>query len=141
MKKKTKNELIGRAIQVHPELTTDPQSRQGEAGIVIEMKKNNEVANVEFKDGGRADYETDGLLMLYPKDIMLQGIISNPEIGVTNQKLILKIQKLADKRQYDEALKLAITNDTMQFHCTTNVDHWMDILREQSRNPRRTRKL
>lgn len=36
MKKKYTNELTGRTVLVHSELTTDPKSRQGETDIVFE---------------------------------------------------------------------------------------------------------
>ena len=36
MKKNTKSIPIGRTVPVHPELATDPKSRQGKTGIVVE---------------------------------------------------------------------------------------------------------
>jgi hypothetical protein len=141
MKNKIKNFLFGRIVMVHPQLTTDPQSRQGETGIVVELKEDNEIATVKFKDCGKADYSIGGLLTLYPKDVMLQGVISNPEIGTSNQRLILKIQKLADEKRYAEALKLAMANDITVFHCITNCDHWTELMQERKRSNGRMKKL
>jgi hypothetical protein len=134
MKKKTPNDITGRVVMVHPSLTTDPIQRQGEIAKVIEISPlNKEVLTVEFVDGKKAAYFSDGLLTLYPKEIILQGLQSN-SINQENRKLILSVFSLTGERKYGEALKLAITNDTTKFFCATTCSDWLDMKKEQKNN-------
>jgi hypothetical protein len=135
MKKKS-DDILGRVVMVHPFLTTDPIQKQGEIGKILAMAASNEaVAIVEFKDGKKAAYFTDGLLTLYPKSAILQGLQSKGTmITAENRKLTLSIYRLVEQRKTEEALKEAIKNDTTRFLCATRFADWMEMKKEQRKN-------
>ncbi|MGN6639013.1 MAG: hypothetical protein ACTHJ8_08895 [Mucilaginibacter sp.] len=138
MKKSKENKLIGRTVIVHPYLTTDPLQRQGHAGKITEVSdQDNNIVTVEFKDGVKAAYLSGGLLTLYPKVVILQGLQSN-QMSEANRELIFSVYKLAGRGEIEAALHLAMKNDTSRFFCTTTCADWLEMKKEkkkQNKNP------
>jgi hypothetical protein len=136
--KKTKNGedvLLGQTVMVHPHLTTDPIQRQGEIGKVAEVSgSDKEVVTVEFPDGKKGAYFSDGLLILYPLPVIRHGLQSNiPQLNVQHRKDIGQIIKCLNSKKYIEALQLAAKNDALQFFCTTNCGRWMEMQRNRTK--------
>lgn len=130
--------LVGRAVMVPTDLTTDPMRRQGYTGRVVEVSgKENDTIVIEFEDGRQAAYQADGLLTLYPKTVMHQGLRSNL-IDKANRITILSVINLVNKGKSEDALKLAMTTDTSKFFCTTNCTEWLELKNEQKRNSKKS---
>lgn len=139
MKKQAKNPLIGRMVIVHPNLTTDPIQRQGEIGKVTDISSfDKEVLTVEFKDGKRGAYFSNGLLTLFPKIVIKQGLLSN-QFSDKNRRIITSVIKLVQKKSMEEALKTAMTNDISRAFCAVNCEDWLDMKKEQRRNIRKSK--
>jgi hypothetical protein len=105
-------------------LSTDPIGRQGHTGKILAADEN--AITVIFDDSKTGDYAPDGLLILLPKDAILRDLIAtNNIIAQQDCKLALRICSLLSDKRYDEALKLAITNDTTRTLCTINCEAWV----------------
>lgn len=122
--------LLAKAVRVYPDLTTDPAGKQGKIGIVIPSFQSEEVIRVEFSDGVKGDYMPDALQVLYPKEVIQQGLTSNPDISTEDQDIITAVHQLMAEDEV-VALKLANSNDTTRFFCTTNCMNWLEMVRRK----------
>lgn len=127
---------------VHPYLTTDPAKRQGSIGKVTNVSKlNKDMVTVQFEDGVTARYLSDGLLTLFPKSVIRQGLASNTaEISPTDRKLIKQVLDLASARKYEDALQLAFTNNTVKFYCLVDCANYIEMKSSQQKSPHKSRK-
>jgi len=133
-KKKTKDYLLDHWVAVHPELTTDPLRRQGAVGKVESVSETRpDTVTVRFADGQVGQYQIDGLLTLYPKAVILQGLQSNKLDGV-GHALVGLVYRLCEQKKEEEALKLAITHEDGRFFCLTDCKNWLDMKMELRNN-------
>jgi hypothetical protein len=65
---KPSDELTGTLVLVHPELSDDPASRQGQIGIITGADLENDDVFVSFGKGEQALYSTDALLVFKPAE-------------------------------------------------------------------------
>lgn len=69
-------ELTGRLVAVHPQLTTDPVSRQGQIGVIATLDLKNDTIGVGFGGGPLGRYSSDALLVLKDKNELYQDIMT-----------------------------------------------------------------
>jgi hypothetical protein len=69
-------ELTGQLVVVHPQLTTDPVSRQGQIGVIATVDIKNDTISVGFGGGPLGRYSSDALLVLKDKNELYQDIMT-----------------------------------------------------------------
>jgi len=69
-------ELTGRLVVVHPQLTTDPVSRQGQIGVIATVDLKNDTIGVGFGGGPLGRYSSDALLVLKDKNELYQDVMT-----------------------------------------------------------------
>jgi len=127
MRYKNENKAVGRIVMVHPDLTTDPVDRQGQIGRVASID-DRETVIVSFTDGVNGKYDRTGLLTLLPRQVIIQGILSNiNEQPAQDQRCLLNIRRLVNQNKYAKALQVAMSNDSAKFFCTTSLDKWVEM--------------
>jgi hypothetical protein len=133
-----KNALVGKRVAVHPLLTTDPIGYQGHVGVVLAVDEN--AITVIFDNTKTGAYVPDGLLVLLPKETLLRDLVTaNNIIKQQDCKLILQVCSFLEGKRHDEALKLAIANDTTRTLCTITCEVWLQ--RRRVRENKKTRRL
>lgn len=135
MRKKLRDELlIGSTVVVHPQLDSDPAQRQGMVGEICGYTSSgDDTVLVVFEDGKEFSYHKDSLLILYPRAVILQGLVSNGH-NSQDRACLFKIQKLLYLKKVKEAIKLAVTSEHLQFFCTTDCDSWQDMMNHYKEN-------
>lgn len=107
-------ELTGRLVVVHPELTVDPVSRQGQIGVIAMADLKSDTISVGFGGGLLGKYSTDALLVLRDKNELYQDIMTGvKEMDINTFKELLDInmkQEYSDYGHTSAALKIAIEN-------------------------------
>ncbi|MFD2285980.1 hypothetical protein GJU39_01435 [Pedobacter petrophilus] len=107
-------ELTGRLAVVHPELTIDPVSRQGQIGVIAMADLKNDTISVGFGGGPLGRYSSDALLVLKDKRELYQEIMTGV-MGMDSNtfKELLDInmkQEYSDYGHTSAAMKIAIEN-------------------------------
>lgn len=69
-------ELTGQLVVVHPQLTTDPVSRQGQIGVIATADIKNDTISVGFGGGPIGRYSSDALLVLKDKNELYRDIMT-----------------------------------------------------------------
>lgn len=129
--------LLGEVVMVDNKIEADNQKRQ--LGKVIIVTPGNNVVHIQFADGSLGAHKKEELLHLYPRAVILQGLISNFEMSPENFKTILLVTRLISEKRNAEALKLAVSNDLVKFFCTTDSKSWLEMQKE-ARGKQHTKK-
>lgn len=120
-------ELAGQIVMVHPELTTDPVNMQGKIGVVTAVTPGTEVW-VRFDAQSVGKYQANALLILYPIEIINQGLTTNfSSFSMEDLTAMGKILLLIELRQPKEALAQGMSNDNIRFFCVTDCADWMEL--------------
>lgn len=122
-------------------MTTDPIRKQGAIGRIKEVYPNGQDTAVTFDDGVRGAYSTDGLVMLYPKPVILQGLLSNYGQLGADSKTILEVCRLMILKDMAGALELAMKNETVRLYCTTTAENWMELKEQKNKSVKKGKKL
>jgi len=69
-------ELTGQLVVVHPQLTTDPVSRQGQIGVIATADIKKDTISVGFGSGPIGKYSSDALLVLKDKNELYQDAMT-----------------------------------------------------------------
>jgi len=109
--------LIGLSVMVHPNLTTDPASMQGEVGKVI--ADNGDHIVVAFPEDIEGKYTYDAVLALRPYHQLLEYLLDFYEqLSGTHKKAILKMMKLQAEGKQRQALSMLTLFPNLVPHCT-----------------------
>jgi hypothetical protein len=107
-------ELTGKLVVVHPQLTTDPVSRQGQIGVIATVDLKKDTIGVGFGGGPLGKYSSDALLVLKDKNQLGKDIMTQvKDMDSTTFQKLLKINILQDRPDYDqirEAFKIALNS-------------------------------
>lgn len=107
-------ELTGRLVVVHPQLTTDSVSRQGQIGVIAiaDLQKDN--ISVGFGGGPLGRYSSDALLVLKDKRELYQDImtgVKDMDAGTFKDLLDINMkQEYSDYGHISAAMKIAVEN-------------------------------
>lgn len=99
-------------------------------GKIFSVSPESNLVYVEFMDGSKGQYQKEEVLHLYPKAIILQGLISNFEMSRENFKTILNVTRLISQKRNVEALQLAVSNELVKFFCITDCKSWLALQEE-----------
>lgn len=107
-------ELTGQLVVVHPQLTTDPISRQGQIGVIATVDIKNDTIGVGFGSGPLGRYSPDALLMLKNKNELYKDIMTGVKgMDAATFKDLLDInmkQEYTDYGHTSAAMKIALEN-------------------------------
>ncbi len=141
MKQKLKNNLdslIGKAVIVHPFLTTDPYNNRGMIGIVKNVNSKDGLClnvTVEFGDKQKGQYEADGIYTLLPEKAIRKRMRSNVNgISRMDREEIVKILNLMKHGQHKNALLKVMGNDSLKFKCVCSCQEWVEMRAAQAKN-------
>lgn len=121
-------ELTGRLVVVHPELSTDPVSRQGQIGVIATADQKNDIITVGFGGGPLGKYSADALLVLKDKQELYLDIMTG--VSGMDSKTFKELLDINMKQEYSDyghisaAMKLAIENpEVMKRSMISLEDH------------------
>lgn len=107
-------ELTGQLVVVHPQLTTDPVSRQGRIGVIATADLKNDTISVGFGAGPLGRYSSDALLVLKNKNELYQDIMTGvKDMDAETFKDLLDINMKQERSDYGNvsgAMKIALEN-------------------------------
>ncbi len=107
-------ELTGKLVVVHPSLTVDPVSRQGQIGVIAIADLKADTISVGFGEGALGKYSTDALLVLKGKNELYQDIMTGvKDMDTSTFKELLNINMKQEYPDYSHtfaALKIAVEN-------------------------------
>lgn len=124
------NEVLkGRIVMVSPYGDENRLIRLGQVGKIMRITPDDgNVVLVKFGDCKVYAYHSDDLLTLVSKKKILENMASLQK-GATrldNIPDMLKIYRLANSNQIQEALKLAVQNDTTRMFCIMDCHAFRD---------------
>lgn len=124
------DELVGKEVMVHPNLTQDPALKQGQTGSIKNIVRENDEVYVRFEDNTVALYSSDALLLLKPASLILESLRSGIYgIDYLDSKDIIGILDtyvLQASGHIKEALQLAVGNETVRIASIVFLDDWID---------------
>jgi len=107
-------ELTGQLVVVHPQLTTDPVSRQGQIGVIAIADLKKDTISIGFGGGPLGRYSADALLVLKDKRELYQDIMTGvKDMDSATFKDLLDInmkQEYSDYGHISAAMKIAVEN-------------------------------
>lgn len=107
-------ELTGKLVVVHPQLTTDPVSRQGQIGVIATVDLKSDTIGVGFGAGPLGKYSSDALLVLKNKNELYQDAmtgVKDMDAKTFHDLLDLNMkQERSDYLNVSAAMKMAIEN-------------------------------
>lgn len=107
-------ELTGRLVVVHPQLTIDPFFRQGQIGVIAMADLKNDTISVGFGGGPLGKYSSDALFVLKDKNELYRDIMTGvKEMNIETFMDLLDInmkQEYSDYGHTSAALKIAVEN-------------------------------
>jgi len=107
-------ELTGQLVAVHPQLTTDPVSRQGQIGVIAMVDLKNDTISVGFGGGRLGRYSSDALLVLKNKNELYQDIMTGvKDMDAKTFHDLLDINMKQERSDYGNistAMKIALEN-------------------------------
>lgn len=117
--RKENRKLVGRTVMVHPDLTTDPISMQGNVGKVVE--DNFDYLLIEFPENIRGRYDHNGVITLLPCKTILDYLLNNFEmLSMTHRKVLVQIAKLQLDAEDSIALSILLMFPQLLEKCTQN---------------------
>lgn len=115
-------DLKGRLVMIHPNLTHDPMNQQGEVGIIVLTDLTKDEVYVGLGNGNVGLYSTDALLMLKPSNVIYADIMTNfKKLDTPDFKTLMEITLLQDKSSLNyqrDAVELAATNEVVLSYST-----------------------
>jgi hypothetical protein len=134
MKRPIDYRLIGEIVSVD---NIDQENKgQQKLGKVLSITPEYNTVLIELLDGTQAEFKKEQLLHLYPKGVIMQGLVSNFEMSRENFKKILQVARLISQKRNAEALQVAVSNEVIKFFCTTDCKSWLELLEEALKNKR-----
>lgn len=135
-------ELTGQLVVVHPQLTTDPVSRQGQIGVIAMADLKSDTISVGFGGGPLGRYSSDALFVLKNKNELYQDIMTGvKDMDADTFKDLLDInmkQEYADYGHTSAAMKIALENPEVMKRSMISLEdyisrnHNIDISEEVS---------
>lgn len=130
-------ELAGKSVMIHPNLTQDPVHMQGHLGTISHVVYDDDSVYVKFKNQMLGLYSADAVLMLIPGEIVLDKLrhdVYEMDMDASEVVDILGIYLLdaTGKLQHQqEALDWAMGNAKVMTAITFTVRDWIDFQLER----------
>jgi SMC interacting uncharacterized protein involved in chromosome segregation len=125
--------LVGTAVMIHPELTTDPILRQGQLGTINHVIYEDWSSYVLFQNQELGLYTNDAILMLVPPEILVEKLrkdIHDLNMDAWEVLEILEMYQLHTSGKpslQQEALDWAMTHDKISKAIVFSVQDWIDF--------------
>lgn len=125
--------LVGTAVMVHPDVTTDPVNMQGHLGTISHVIYEDSSVYVKFKDHVIGLYDTDALLMLVPVDLVVDKLRSDIAIWNMDASEVVDIMEMYQLHAtgipevQQEALDWAMTHDKISKAIVFSVEDWIEF--------------
>lgn len=107
-------ELTGQLVVVHPQLTTDPVSRQGQIGVIATVDLKSDTIGVGFGAGPLGKYSSEALLVLKNKNELYQDVMTGvKEMDAKTFHDLLDLNMKQERSDYvnvSAAMKIALEN-------------------------------
>lgn len=126
-------ELVGKSVLVHPELTSDPVNMQGHMATISHVIYEDSSVYVKFKNQMLGLYDANALLMLIPGEIVLDKLrteVYEMDMDASEVVDILGIYLLdatGKPEQQQQALDWAMGNAKIMRAVVFSVDDWIDF--------------
>jgi len=124
------HELINTLVMVHPELTFDPVTKQGQSGSITNVIHENDEIYVEFEDGVFGLYGSDALLVLrQAADLIANlrtGVEALPRADVLALLNIYLLQQSGRTEDIAEALSIAGFSEVLWSKALIPLNEWID---------------
>src|SRR5665213_2943817 len=132
----TSDELIGTIVLVHPLMTSDPEEKSGQVGVITGTELGNDNIYVGFGHRGQGLYGTDALLMLKPLAQIEQNFQEHKdELNIADYKTLFQISLLRSFAQspanIKTAMSLALSSETVRNLSMRTVEDAMGLRRNQ----------
>lgn len=122
-------ELTGKLVLVHPELTVDPVFRQGQIGVIAMADLKTDTISVGFGGGPLGKYSTDALFVLKNKNELYLNIMTGvKEMDIETFKDLLDInmkQEYSDYGHTSAALKIAAENPEVMKRSMISLEEYL----------------
>ncbi|ARS41955.1 hypothetical protein CA265_20770 [Sphingobacteriaceae bacterium GW460-11-11-14-LB5] len=120
-------ELTGTLVAVHPDLTQDPVSRQGQIGMVVAADLKTDTISVGFGSTELGHYSSDALLVLKDKnELFKDAMVNAKELGPEVFKKMLLINMIQDNRPEHkymmQAMEMAISSERIMESSMTSLE-------------------
>lgn len=119
-------ELRYHLVMVHPHLTSDPISRQGEIGVIMSADLVKDEVYVGFGNNAQGLYSTNALLVLRDPNVICEEVIAH----IGDFKLLMEIVILQEKNSVNylrDAMEIAITNERTMAYSTLSMQEKLGI--------------
>ena len=124
-------------VMVHPQLTDDPVSKQGQIGFITAAILNTDEFYVGFDDGEIGFYSASALLAFKPSDDIYDGIKRDiMQLSPTSFKDLKNIALLLDhgtEAQYRKAMEIAQKNPAVMANAMESLEERLGLSQNQKR--------
>lgn len=124
-------ELRYHLVMVHPHLTSDPISRQGEIGVIMSADLVKDEVYVGFGNNAQGLYSTNALLVLRDPNVICEEVIAHiGDLDIGDFKLLMEIVILQEKNSVNylrDAMEIAITNERTMAYSTLSMQEKLGI--------------
>ena len=133
-----KDELQGKLVLVHPDLTNDPAGKQNEIGVIKTSDLEQDDVFVSFDNGELSLYATDALLILKPANEIYDKIASIelkldfPDLKALNW--INLLQRYGSSNQLRNAMEQAKQHPGIHSLCLITLREALEINQSQNRS-------
>jgi hypothetical protein len=119
-------ELTGQLVLVHPELTQDPVSRQGQIGVIATADLKSDTITVGFGSIPLGKYATDALLVLKEKNALFDYIMNHPlQLDKDSFQQLFRINMLQEQGTYasiSKALQMVAAEPSLVKHSMISLE-------------------
>ena len=133
-----KDELQGKLVLVHPDLTNDPAGKRNEIGVIKTIDLDQDDVFVSFDNGELSLYATDALLILKPANEIYDKIASIelkldfPDLKALNW--INLLQRYGSSNQLRNAMEQAKQHPGIHSLCLITLREALEINQSQNRS-------
>ena len=128
-------DLTGHLVMVHPNLTNDPVSQQGEIGIITSANLEKDEVYVGFGTNKLGLYSTDALLVLKPHQELYRDLLTQVKnLETPDFKTLMEISLLQQKSSVShlrDAMELASTNEKTLAFSTVSLQDKLGLSRQE----------
>lgn len=125
------DELIGRMVIVHPQLTTDPINQKGEIGIITGADLLNDTISVGFKSQAFGYYSTDALMVLKSHNTLYQDLLTSvQQLDPKDFKTLMEISLIQENgtpSQLLDALQKMKSSESLMDFATISLQESLGL--------------
>jgi hypothetical protein len=141
VKKEFEKELVGLLVLINPAASVGEANKTNKFGHVLSVSADQTKVQVVFSGRNIESYHPRDLLTLQTEKVILKGLLADWDISNSDCRIILQSLKLLSKNNYEEAMKLAMTNNITRSFCVVKLSTCLSLSQPIIRQAKKSKRI